>query len=33
VKLTSSNPLVWALPMGLVAAFVAYGRYVLSPLA
>jgi hypothetical protein len=33
LKLTSANPLVWVVGMGLVAAFVAYGRYVLRPLA
>lgn len=27
-----SNPLVWAAVMALLAAFVAYGRYALSPL-
>ncbi len=27
VKLVAANPLVWAAPMGLLAAFVAYGRY------
>jgi DoxX-like family len=26
-KLAASNPLVYAVPMGLMAAFVAYGRY------
>lgn len=31
LKLTATNPLVFALPMGLLVAFVAYGRYVLSP--
>src|SRR5689334_6158607 len=30
VKLVAANPLVWAAPMGLLAAFVAYGRYALS---
>ncbi len=30
--LSASNPLLWSAMMGLVAAFVAYGRYVLSPL-
>ncbi len=29
-KLTVANPLVWAVVMGLVAAFVAYRRYALS---
>src|SRR5262245_15087929 len=32
LKLTAANPLVWAAVMGLLAAFVAYGRYALSPL-
>ncbi len=32
VKLVAANPLVWAAPMGLLVAFVAYGRYALSPL-
>lgn len=27
LKLAATNPLVWSLGMGLVAAFVAYGRY------
>ena len=27
VKLVAANPLVWTAPMGLLAAFVAYGRY------
>jgi hypothetical protein len=31
LKLTVENPLVWAVVMGLLTAFVAYGRYVLSP--
>jgi VIT1/CCC1 family predicted Fe2+/Mn2+ transporter len=30
-KLTAANPMVWALVMGVAAAFVAYGRYVLAP--
>lgn len=30
--LSVSNPLVFAVAMGLVAAFVAYGRYDLSPI-
>jgi hypothetical protein len=30
VKLTVTNPLVWAVVMGLAAAYVAYGRYALS---
>ena len=33
VKLVAANPLVWAAGMGVLTAFVAYGRYVLSPLA
>jgi hypothetical protein len=33
LKLTAANPLVWAVVMGLLAAFVTYGRYALSPLA
>lgn len=33
LKLTPSNPLVYAAVMGVVVAFVAYGRYVLVPLA
>jgi hypothetical protein len=33
LELTAANPLVWSLGMGLLAAFVACGRYVLSPLA
>ncbi len=32
LKLAATNPMVWALVMGLVAAFVGYGRYALSPL-
>lgn len=28
-KLTAANPLVWTAAMGLVAAFVAFGRYAL----
>lgn len=32
LKLTAANPLVWSVAMGLLAAFVAYGRYALSPL-
>ena len=31
LKLAASNPMVWALVMGLLAAFVAYGRYALMP--
>ncbi len=33
LKLTAANPLVWSVVMGLLAAFVAYGRYALRPLA
>jgi hypothetical protein len=33
LSLTATNPLVWVVAMGLMAAFVAYGRYVLRPLA
>jgi hypothetical protein len=33
LKLTAANPLVWSVAMALMAAFVAYGRYTLSPLA
>ncbi len=29
----ATNPLVWVVGMGLMAAFVAYGRYALKPLA
>lgn len=32
LQLAASNPMVWALTMGLLAAFVAYGRYALRPL-
>jgi DoxX-like protein len=32
-QLTAANPLVWSAMMGLMAAFVAYGRYALRPLA
>jgi len=32
LRLTAANPLVWGLVMGLLVAFVAYGRYALSPL-
>jgi len=31
LKLTTTNPLVWVVVMGLMAAFVAYGRYALRP--
>jgi len=30
LKLTAGNPLVWAVVMALLAAFVAYGRYALA---
>lgn len=33
LHIAATNPLVWAAPMGLLAAFVAYGRYALSPIA
>jgi hypothetical protein len=33
VAMRASNPLVYAATIGIVAAFVAYGRYVISPLA
>ncbi|HEX6241384.1 MAG TPA: DoxX family protein [Polyangiales bacterium] len=33
LKLAASNPLVWSAVMGLLVAFVAYGRYALSPSA
>jgi hypothetical protein len=32
LELAATNPLIWAVVMGLLAAFVAYGRYSLSPL-
>jgi hypothetical protein len=32
VKLDVTNPMVWAVVMGLLVAFVAYGRYALRPL-
>lgn len=32
LQIAVTNPMVWALVMGLLAAFVAYGRYALSPL-
>ena len=32
LKLVVANPLVWAAVMGAMAAFLAYGRYVLNPL-
>jgi hypothetical protein len=31
VSLAATNPLVWAVMMGLMAAFVAYARYPLQP--
>lgn len=31
LKVSASNPLVWVVVMGLMAAFVAYGRYALRP--
>jgi DoxX-like protein len=31
LKLTATNPLVWVVLTGLMAAVVAYGRYALSP--
>jgi DoxX-like family len=31
LKLAATNPLVFAVPMGLMAVLVAYGRYVLTP--
>ena len=31
VRLTAANPLVWVVLMGLMAAFVAWGRYALLP--
>jgi hypothetical protein len=33
LELAATNPMVWAVVMGLLAAFVAYGRYRLRPLA
>jgi hypothetical protein len=32
LQIAVTNPMVWALVMGLLAAFVAYGRSALSPL-
>lgn len=32
LALTATNPLIWSLVMGFSVAFVAYGRFVLSPL-
>ncbi len=31
LRLAATNPLVWVVVMGLMAAFVAYGRYALRP--
>ena len=31
LKLAATNPMFWAVWMGLLAAFVAYGRYALRP--
>ena len=31
LELVATNPLVWAVVMGLIAAFVAYGRYAIRP--
>jgi DoxX-like family len=31
LQLAATNPMVWAVVMGLLAAFVAYGRYALRP--
>jgi DoxX-like protein len=33
LKVAASNPMVWAVAMGVLAAVVAYGRYTLAPLA
>ena len=33
LALAATNPLVWSVVMGLLATFVAYGRYALSPTA
>jgi hypothetical protein len=33
LELAATNPLVWCAAMGLLAAFVAYGRFKLSPTA
>jgi hypothetical protein len=33
LKLATTNPMVWAVAMGLLAAFVAYGRYAVRPAA
>jgi uncharacterized membrane protein YkgB len=33
LKLTPTNPLIWSVVMGMLVAFVAYGRYALKPMA
>ena len=33
LRLVAANPMVWAVVMGVLAAFVAYGRQTLAPLA
>jgi hypothetical protein len=33
LKMTAQNPLIWAVVMGLLVAFVAYGRFGLRPVA
>jgi hypothetical protein len=33
LALTAANPLVWVVAIALIAAFVAYGRYMLRPLS
>lgn len=33
LEVAVTNPMVWTLVMGLLAAFLAYGRFVLKPLA
>jgi hypothetical protein len=33
LKVAATNPMVWAAVMGLLAAFVAYGRHTLAPLS
>jgi DoxX-like family len=33
VALTASNPMTWNVVMGLLAAFVAYGRFAIRPIA
>lgn len=33
LKFAATNPMVWALVMGLLVAFVAYGRFALEPVA